>query len=278
MSSDNTPTNQPAQRRIARRIFRFQTFTSLAALILFLMVALSGAILYISPRGRVANWGQWTVWGWDKESWAAFHINATIFFVLFIVIHLLFNWKMLIGYLKRGTVGLFRGSFELLAALILGAVVFVGTMVNAPPFSHFVAWRESFKDYWERTSPPAAIPHLEEFTLGRIAELAGVDTNEILEFVKSLGVEEVQDSDTLAQIAAKKGATPRDVFQAMAERFPALKALEGQTPRPRQGQGGMGPGFQNGDPDAGPGPGPGRGSGRGMGQGLRRGRMNEGHF
>ena len=276
MSLNGPVTNHSAEQRKAGRFFRFQAFTSLTALVLFLMVALSGIILYISPRGRVANWGQWTVWGWDKESWAAFHINATIFFVVFTLIHLLFNWKMLMGYLKRGILGLFRGSFELLAALILGAVVFVGTMMNIPPFFHFVAWRESFKDYWEKTSPPAAIPHLEEFTLGRIAALAGVDNNEILEFVKSLGVEEAQDFDTLAQIAARKGTTPRDVFQAMSERFPSLKALEGGTSGPRRGQGGMGPGIQNDQPAAGPGAG--RGSGRGMGQGLRRGRMNGGDF
>lgn len=276
MSSNNTTPNSDTERRKVGRGFRFQAFTSLTALVLFVMVALSGVILYISPRGRVANWGQWTVWGWDKDSWAAFHINATICFLVFTVIHLIFNWKMLIGYIKRGIVGVFHGSLELVLAVIFGAIVFVGTTVGLPPFSSFVAWREAFKDYWERTSPPAAIPHLEEFTLDRIATLAGVEENEILEFVKSLGVEVVKGSDTLAQIAGKTGTTPREVFQAMTARFPALKALEGTNFGPGRGQGGMGPGMERNQP--GIGPGAGRGGGRGMGQGLRRGRMSEGGY
>ncbi len=275
MSLDNTALNHAKEVQRRDPIFRFQVFTSLSLLVLFLMIALSGAILYISPRGRVANWGQWTVWGWDKDSWAAFHINATICFVVFSIIHLLFNWKMLLGYLKRGIVGVVRGRLELLAALILGGLLYGGTLYHVPPFSQFVTWREAFKDYWERRSPPAAIPHLEEFTLERISQLTGVPKEEILYFVRSLGVNDVKSSNTLAEIAAQKGISPRQVFDAMAERFPSLKAI--QTPPPGQRQGFRGPdgGAPEGPGGIGPGYGRGGGRGMGMGQGLRGGRMSD---
>ncbi|HOA52198.1 MAG: DUF4405 domain-containing protein [Thermogutta sp.] len=276
MSLDTTAMNHPKEVHKRDPLFRFQMFTSLSLLVLFLIVTLSGAILYSSPRGRVANWGQWTVLGWDKESWAAFHINATICFVVFSILHLLFNWKMLLGYLKRGTLGLVRGRLELLAALVFAGLLYAGTRYHVPPFSQFVAWREAFKDYWERRSPPAPIPHLEEFTLERISQLAGASEEEILQFVRSLGVEDVKSSSTLAQIAAQIGQSPRQVFDAMAQRFPSLQAIQPPSPEQRRG-------LRRPDGSAleGPGafgPGSGRGGGRGMGQGLRRGRMSDPNF
>ncbi|MGQ9505949.1 MAG: DUF4405 domain-containing protein [Thermogutta sp.] len=276
MSSKNFGSNDQVKEQKIRRGFRFQAFTSLLVLCLLVLVVVSGVILYISPRGRVANWGQWTVWGWSKESWAALHINATICFLVFTMVHLVFNWKMLIGYLKRGTLGLFRGSFELLMAVVLGAVVVIGTMMNLPPFSQFVAWRESFKNYWERTSPPAAVPHLEEFAMAQIAELAGVEVNEIIDVVTSQGMDDVKSADTLAEIAKRSGKTPREIFEGLAEQFPELKSLQGNILGPRRGQGGMRSQSPHDQPGFGSGSGFGRGGGHGMGQGFRRGRMSEG--
>lgn len=276
MSSNNSGSNDQVKEQKIRRRFRFQAFALLLVLCLFVLVVVSGVILYISPRGRVANWGQWTVWGWSKESWAALHINATLCFLVFTIVHLFFNWKMLLGYLKRGIVGVFQGSLELLLAVIFGAVVVVGTMTNLPPFSQFVAWRESFKNYWERTSPPAAIPHLEEFAMAQIAELAGVKVNEIIDVVASLGIDDVKSSDTLAEIAKRSGKTPREIFEGLAERFPELKSLQGNILGPRRGQGGMRSESPHAQPGFGPGSGFGRGGGRGMGQGFRGGRISEG--
>ena len=276
MSSENAKSNNDSATPKTKGPFRFQVFTSLTLFVLFVMVIVSGTVLYISPRGRVANWGQWTIWGWGKESWAAFHINATLFFAFFSVVHLLLNWRMFFGYLKRCVGGVLRGHFELLIALITGALIFLGTLHSLPPFSYFVTWRESFKDYWEKTSPPAAIPHMEEFTMAQIAELAGVPENEILDFVRSLGVTEVKSSDTLAQIAAQKGKPPREIFQTLANRFPALNAMEKWSPGQGRRQGGLSPESQDNHP--GFGPGSGRGGGRGMGQGLRRGQMRDGDF
>jgi len=276
MSSENGKSSDHLETPKTKSLFRFQVFASLTLFVLFVMVVVSGAVLYISPRGRVANWGQWTIWGWDKESWAAFHINTTLSFALFSIIHLLLNWKMFFGYLKRCIGGVLRGHLELLIALIVGGLVFLGTVRGLPPFSHFVKWRESFKDYWERTSPPAAIPHMEEFTMARIAELAGVPEDEVIDFVKSLGIKDVKSSDTLAQVAAQKATSPREVFQTLADRFPALKAMEKWSPGQGRRQGGLGPESQNNH--SGFGPGSGRGGGRGMGQGFRRGQMRSADF
>ncbi|MDI9444793.1 MAG: DUF4405 domain-containing protein, partial [Planctomycetota bacterium] len=46
-------------------------FTSLFLTLTFGAVASSGAILYLTPRGRVANWTDWTMLGLSKDEWAA---------------------------------------------------------------------------------------------------------------------------------------------------------------------------------------------------------------
>jgi len=112
--------------------------------------------------------------------------------------------------------------------------------------------------------------------MARIAELAGVPEDEVIDFVKSLGIKDVKSSDTLAQVAAQKATSPREVFQTLADRFPALKAMEKWSPGQGRRQGGLGPESQNNH--SGFGPGSGRGGGRGMGQGFRRGQMRSADF
>jgi hypothetical protein len=42
-------------------------FTSLLLAVAFLMLGFSGVILYLTPRGRVANWTGWTMLGLDQQ-------------------------------------------------------------------------------------------------------------------------------------------------------------------------------------------------------------------
>ena len=47
--------------------FRTKGFVSLLLALTFLVASFSGVILYLTPRGRVANWTGWTMLGLDKH-------------------------------------------------------------------------------------------------------------------------------------------------------------------------------------------------------------------
>jgi len=48
---------------------RLKIFTSFLLTWTFLAVSISGLALYLSPKGRIANWIQWHLWGYTKEEW-----------------------------------------------------------------------------------------------------------------------------------------------------------------------------------------------------------------
>jgi hypothetical protein len=47
----------------------------------FLALAISGAVLWVSPPGRIANWTDWAMLGLRKSEWIDLHIWFALLFV-----------------------------------------------------------------------------------------------------------------------------------------------------------------------------------------------------
>lgn len=265
MSNESTENNTGRQPR-----FRWQGFISLLVFAVLLLMVASGAMLYISPRGRVANWSGWNVLGLDKEGWAALHINVAVVFLVVAFLHLCFNWRMFCTYLKKKGVWAVNLKLELAAAVLLAAALTVGSVLLTPPFQTVIAGRNFFKDYWETRSPAAPAPHAEEFTLDRLGQMAGVSGDEIVEALAELGFGEATAQTTLGQVAARRNVSPNRLFELLAERFPQLRqaAANGSL----QGGSGHGPGMGRGFGRRG---GPGYGMGPGYGRGMQSGHENQ---
>jgi hypothetical protein len=102
--------------------FRTRGFISLLLALSFLVAVVSGSVLFMTPRGRIANWTDWTMGGLTKHEWAALHINACLLMVIEAVIHLLLNWRVFWSYIQKKSTG-FHLKWELAASiLITGAV------------------------------------------------------------------------------------------------------------------------------------------------------------
>ncbi|MCD6320314.1 MAG: DUF4405 domain-containing protein [Candidatus Desulfofervidaceae bacterium] len=75
-------------------------FTFLTCFV-FLLMAFSGAILYITPYGRIAYWTNWHLLGLDKAQWEAVHTVLSILFLIAACFHLYYNWRLFIHYLRN---------------------------------------------------------------------------------------------------------------------------------------------------------------------------------
>jgi len=62
---------------------------------------LTSVILFITPQGRVAYWADWRLWGLTKTDWGNIHINLGLLFLIALSVHIYYNWKPLISYLKN---------------------------------------------------------------------------------------------------------------------------------------------------------------------------------
>jgi hypothetical protein len=142
-----------------RRIISLTTFLS------FIFLALSGIMLFFSPRGRIANWGGWTLFGLSKEQYSAIHTTFMVLFLVTGIWHIVLNWRPIVGYLKDRSKKIRVFTPESSVALGLALIFLVGPLAGIPPFSQFLNLGEGIKDYWESTEGNPPWGHAEESRL-----------------------------------------------------------------------------------------------------------------
>ncbi len=129
-------------------VFRGRAFVSLLMLCSFAVVAVSGLVLYAAPRGPAGDW--FFLW-LSKREWASLHVVFSVLFPALVAVHLAFNWKPLVSYIKRkieqaqpgATLALLR--LELLAALVVCVLLGMATLNNWPPASLLMDLRTTFR-------------------------------------------------------------------------------------------------------------------------------------
>ncbi len=201
-------------------------FVSLMLMYSLLIMSVSGIVLYIMPHGRVAYWTGWRFLGLDKDQWDSLHTIFGFLMVIFGIWHLVLNWQSIKNYIV-GKVGALL-SREFLLASVLSAVVVVGSIVNVPPFSSFIALEEAIKNMWPkpRTMPPA--PHAELFPLSKVAVMVGLSPEKAVEILKSNGIKVSSVRKTLKDIAVENGITPARIYELFLKASPRKSSLKFQ--------------------------------------------------
>jgi hypothetical protein len=170
-------------------------------------------------------------------------MTGAALFLLVVLLHLFFNWKVLLGYLRLSRIPGLRLKRELAAALLLGVLLVFGTLAGVPPLGNIVDLREDLKNYWERTHNPAPLPHAEELRLDEFARQLNLPVDDVVTALEEEGFVEAGPTRPVAAIADANEVAPSDLYQKLRSRPAFASSLEGR-----------------------------RGSGRGMG------RMNLGEF
>ena len=290
--TENTPENAMANRPAVkkRRPFSLRAFTSLLLGVCFVVLCFSGVILFLTPRGRMANWTDWTMLGLGKNDWSSIHVNNGTLFLIVAVTHLVLNWRVIIRYIwSKASVG-FNKKWELGLAMLIAMICLAGPIYSLPPFSTLMDLNDDIKDYWEQdvsrgnAQPP--VPHAEELTLAELAGHIQLSVEQMTSGLVELGYQVDDENVTIGQLAEQKDIAPSEVFSALRDQFPETRGwgrIGGAGGRRGQnnasGEGvGFGPGRGEGgehqaiDPNNPFGGEPlegdfGRGQGRGMGRG-----------
>lgn len=225
-------------RASRRRSFNPRAFVSLTLAVGFGIAMVAGLVLYITPQGRVANWIGWRVLGLGKEQWGAVHMTGSALFMAMALLHVSYNWKALLAYLRRKARESSGLRWEPLAALTVGLLFVAGTVAEWQPFQSVIHVNGAAKRYWEAKADVAPRPHAEEMTLAAYAADLGMHPDGLLMRLAAAGLEVSDPQEKLGSVAARHGLAPADIH-AMA--------------------------------GAGHGGGPGRGMGRGEGSGRNPG-------
>ncbi len=189
--------------------------TSLTMLVSFILLLVTSIIVYIVPQGRVAYWSNWELWGLSKTQWGNLHINLGFLFLLAGFLHLFYNWKPMLAYMKNKTktLKIFTSDFNI--ALVLTVVVSVGTLLEIPPMSTVINFGTSVKDAAAEKYGEPPYGHAELSTLDTFAKKTSLDYKAAKKLLLDSGVQGVEDKITLGELAKVNNTTPKGLFELM---------------------------------------------------------------
>ena len=191
--------------------FRFRAFVSLLTAFSFIVLAVTGTILYITPPGRVANWTNWTFWGLSKHQWIALHICFCTLFLVASILHTWLNFKPLMGCFIRKTQTASKLRMEWILAIAICGIVCIGALRPFAPFSSLLNLNERIKFSWEKPKQQAPVPHAELLTIEELAKKSDMEAGTIIQNLKTAGIEVVA-SDIFGDIAEQQNLSPNELF------------------------------------------------------------------
>lgn len=199
--------------------FKWRVFISAGLLLTFLVMLVSGLVLFISPPGRVANWTDWNLFGLSKRGWQNQHIIFGFAFIILSIFHLfVINWKAFFSYIKSKASKGVNNPLELALSVILFAALAVGTFRHLPPFEQIIALGERASASWEKNTGAPPVPHAETLSLDELGKLpqVGIPGSEIVKRLQSAGLKVRDAKQTLQEISDDNGAEVQRLYDTIA--------------------------------------------------------------
>jgi len=233
---------------------------SLTSLVAFIVLGLTGIVLFIVPQGRVAYWSGWTLLGLSKEQYAALHTSFMLLFLITAIWHIVLNWRPIVTYLKDRARRLRIFTPEFNVAFGLGLVFFVGTLLDLPPFQQVTDLGDGIKGRWERALGAPPWGHAEENSLARFSRglidwervehkrEVELRVDEAVGALRAAGLEVRDEKQKLIEIAKRNHTTPQTLLPILraaarpVERAAAVAdalVVQPEFPRPLSGLGRM---------------------------------------
>lgn len=198
-----------------KKKFSFRGFISLYITLSFLIMVISGIILYFAPPGRVANWSNWTFLGLLKSQWQSIHTIFTFIFVVAAGFHLFYNWKPFLAYLKSKFEAKVKLRQELILSSILVIILLFMTIYNFAPFSTVMEFGDQLKESWSSESTEPPIPHAENLTITEFAKTINIPIDELKEKLSSKNIIITQDDITIKKLAELNNISPNKIYNTL---------------------------------------------------------------
>ncbi|MBP6497401.1 MAG: DUF4405 domain-containing protein [Campylobacteraceae bacterium] len=190
-------------------------FTSLTITFSFLIMSYTGIILFLAPKGRVANWTNWEILGLDKTQYTNLHVTFMVLFLMGMIFHIYLNWSPLMCYLKNRAREFSLLTKEFIFALAINVIFVVGTLYYWAPFEQFLDFQDDIKAGWEKKVVKAPYGHAELSTIEEFAQKTGKDATVIIEQLKAKHLNGVSLDKTIEKVAKENGKSPADLFEML---------------------------------------------------------------
>lgn len=196
--------------------FSWRALISFGLTYSFIIILISGSILFIAPPGRYAHWVNWQIASLNKEGWQALHTIFSYTFVILSVFHLFtVNWKAFLSYLKSKTKNGLNKKREFIVATSAFALFFLGVLFAVPPFQSVMDLSTYFTESWEKAEEQPPVPHAELLTLAELSEqIKNINLEEMINNLDKFQIKfENTNQQTLSDIALINQTTPMEIYQ-----------------------------------------------------------------
>jgi hypothetical protein len=207
--------------------------TSFFTLFGFIIMSISGLVLYVVPAGRVAYWTDWQLLGLSKTDWDNIHILSSILFIVAGATHTYLNWKPLMNYFKDRT----RKTIKLRREFTISSIITVWIIVAAiwpfPPLSYLLDFNDWIKTTWvaeEDYEPPFG--HAELLSLATFSKKMDIDLTSAVQELKANDIIFESAKQTLEEIAKDNDMSAMNLYLLIKkfEPAPEPERLDSYTP------------------------------------------------
>lgn len=201
--------------------------TSLLLAWSFVILSITSIILYITPAGRVAYWASWSLGGLDKHQWGALHTNIGYLFIAASLIHIVFNWKLIVKYIQKKSREAMRVNANTVTSVVIVLLFSVFTLAEMPPVSWIQSFGEGLKDSSEMRygSPPYG--HAEDSSLEMYCKRTGIDLEEAKLGLTGAGFTFTGIDQTIEEIALINNVTPKVIADSFTPKTLSSPTLGG---------------------------------------------------
>ncbi|MBS1183742.1 MAG: hypothetical protein H6Q99_3622 [Proteobacteria bacterium] len=203
--------------------FSWRAMTSMMTTGGFLIMGVTGLMLFTTPEGRLAYWVDWSLGGLTKEQWGAIHVTSSLLFLIAGFVHLWFNWRQFVAYLRHRLQRRVSIRPEAPVAGALLVVLVAGTLWGVPPFTSVLDLSAAIKASWSvdaSMEPPFG--HAEEASLDTMALRTATPVGAIIGAIRDAGFTVDTTADTLRRIADRNGVTPAEIWVEVGKRVPSV--------------------------------------------------------
>lgn len=192
--------------------------TSLTMLLTMFTMTFTGIILFITPPGRVANWANWELFGISKELYGQIHSSFMVLFIIATILHIYYNWKPLINYMKNEAREFVLFTKDMIVASILFLVFLFGTIYQISPFSNFLNFGDEIKSSWEKEYGTSPYSHAELSSLKSFTKKLNYDL-EVSKTILTSNNITFEEDQSLSQIAKLNGISPKFIYDLLRKNF-----------------------------------------------------------
>lgn len=194
--------------------FKLRRFIALIIALSFLLMSISGIVLYFTPQGRIAYWVEWEFLNLTKDDWTNLHTVSWFIFLISSIFHVYYNWKPLINYFKGKIKNLkFLSKEGIFAILFFFFLIFSG-IFKIPPFSFVIDLNDSIKNsYAKKQGYDPPFGHAEELSLKVLSKRMNIDLKSAIEELKNKGIK-FKDENSIIKEIAKENKKPQRIFMS----------------------------------------------------------------